>query len=289
MGYKEIILKIINEKRKTKQTTQNRSQVIDESKALDLIRKKCEKSIHIINSHKIYRGLKSDAEYLYVDPSKHIRKSANTSNEYTLLFDNYINEKGKYPARSKSIICTESYDYAEGYGDVYVVVPFDNSSIGYSDSDDFWFAFDGIAEYGLEGLDNFNEMIKAILNVVYERSITYTYTTYDELKESLDNFKEQVNVMINKYGRNKLVNKIETGFKGYGLPYDNPNVSNMIKSLIDGKINIWKLIGKCLDPSGLSVVNVNNWKGATKESEVWTASPSIMISVDVYIDIYDQI
>jgi hypothetical protein len=67
------------------------------------------------------------------------RKSANTSNYYTVLMDKFLPYFG-YPKRSKSIICANNSnkEYAYSFGNVYAIFPFDNVSIGVCESYDLW-------------------------------------------------------------------------------------------------------------------------------------------------------
>ena len=96
------------------------------------------------------------SKYNYINPTIIQRKSANTSNISTLLFDNSPYNI-KYPKRSKSLICTSNYNRARNYGDVYHVIPFDGAKIAVCPEYDFWVSFRKFAEYG--DIADFNDLI----------------------------------------------------------------------------------------------------------------------------------
>ena len=77
-----------------------------------------------------------------VDVNKTTRVSANTSNHYTLIFDNHPEMKD-FPKRSKSLICSTDYDRAKQYqgflrGAPYIILPTNNSTIGFVKHLDIW-------------------------------------------------------------------------------------------------------------------------------------------------------
>ena len=114
----------------------------------------------------IYRGVSKNETILLVQPSKSevTRMSQNTPNYYTLMMDNTWPEQVKsefgleYPTRGKSIICSTSPGKAQGYGDVYRVIPLDPSAVIAATSEgDIWVSFD-------KGL---NKYINSELEVLY--------------------------------------------------------------------------------------------------------------------------
>ena len=151
----------LNERRKH-DMSKARSKIILADDALEGIKKNCKQAINAYKKGiRVYRGTPTGesvkAKYLYVEPSKHKRKSANTSNVYTMILDNHPDWK-KYPKRSESIICTNNL--AGAYGRAYVVFTKDRSNYGVCSSSDMWDSF----TKGLKGrwLDSFNEEIVMI-------------------------------------------------------------------------------------------------------------------------------
>lgn len=76
-----------------------------------------------------------------LDPSATERVSQNTSNHYTLFFDNHP-ERVNWPKRSRSLICTTNRamasSYARGELSPYAVIPFDHTKLGAVNRNDIW-------------------------------------------------------------------------------------------------------------------------------------------------------
>lgn len=79
-------------------------------------------------------------EAVVLDPSATERVSQNTSNHYTLFFDNHP-ERANWPKRSRSLICTTSRAAASSYArelSPYAIIPFDHTKVGAVNSNDMW-------------------------------------------------------------------------------------------------------------------------------------------------------
>jgi len=76
--------------------------------------------------------------YAWVDSSKGRRLSQNTSNYYTLIFDNHPDRKN-FPKRSSSLICTTSERTARDY-DIHPlrIIPGNTAKIGLVNKRDMW-------------------------------------------------------------------------------------------------------------------------------------------------------
>lgn len=124
--------------------------------------------------NKIYRGTPSSAAMAFVDPTEAERKSRNTTNEYTLLFSHILPSWQAWPKRSRSLICSESYDTSFSYartGSPYVVFPLDNPIIAICPSYDFWDSF------GLKPQD-FNDHLNIFYNSIkeiFKNELTFPY------------------------------------------------------------------------------------------------------------------
>ena len=83
--------------------------------AVVIVKKNCMKAYNAYKneSSQIFRGIdESSYSCGYIDPKKGVRRSANTTNHYTLIMDN-SSKWTKYPKRSQSIICSSSQRSAE--------------------------------------------------------------------------------------------------------------------------------------------------------------------------------
>jgi hypothetical protein len=101
----------------------------------------CSEAVLLAKQNKfIYRGIRSiDSDIVHVEPSKFIRRSANTSNYYTMIIDS-LPEWSMFPKRSQSIICSTNCEYARGYGGgySYVVLPVNGNKWGICPDNDIW-------------------------------------------------------------------------------------------------------------------------------------------------------
>jgi hypothetical protein len=92
-------------------------------------------------SHPIFRGMENDEKVVsYKDSNDFTRRSANTFNLYTQWMDNHASWK-KFPKRSKSFICSTSFDTASGYGPQHLIIPADSARIGVCPAADLWESF----------------------------------------------------------------------------------------------------------------------------------------------------
>ena len=126
----------------------SRDHVKDIDEAISIIKQHCSKSLWMINKNTpIWRGDRDTGAVLGQDGmgvlhlDKSTRKSENTSNWYTMIFDNHPDMR-EFPKRSKSLICTTSFTNAKAYGrtekNVLAIIPFDHSAIGWTDKSDIW-------------------------------------------------------------------------------------------------------------------------------------------------------
>lgn len=105
----------------------------DVDSLIQIIEKNCD-----INNY-VYRGFSGDDAYLVDSKAGKKRKSAHTSNHYTMILDAIFDSKyPDYPKRSDALICTTSKSKAGMYGDLYMVFPFKGTKIMSTESNDIW-------------------------------------------------------------------------------------------------------------------------------------------------------
>jgi len=173
--------------RLSKYMTEGRGQNLARDKAYDLIGTKCVKAWEAArDGHIIFRGVNDasginyDNPGMFIQPRKHVRKSANTSNWYTQIISNSKLWK-QYPRRDKSIICSNNRLTATGYGVAFIVFPFDNARIGVCSENDFWDSFGEFApdrvnsslrewasDIGIEGLEGADQDVKEVYKILDE-------------------------------------------------------------------------------------------------------------------------
>lgn len=116
----------------------------DLDEGLELIKSKCSNGLKLFlegkgfyRSDKNFRKLNGNKVWL-VDPSKTTRKSENTTNQYTEIFDNHPEMKD-WPKRSSSYIASTSEARASKFsGAPRALIPFDGVKIGFVNKDDMW-------------------------------------------------------------------------------------------------------------------------------------------------------
>lgn len=120
---------------------------LDVDKAIAMLNEHCKDSLWMLeNDAPIWRGDSSvkfpKSGFLAVNTSLTERKSTNTSNHYTVIFDNHPEMKD-FPKRSRSFIASTSYGRADDYAysesnRPFAIIPYDNSKIGLVNLNDMW-------------------------------------------------------------------------------------------------------------------------------------------------------
>jgi hypothetical protein len=252
---------------------EKRSNQITQKEAIKLINSKCSDSVDAyFDDNIIYRGIKKvQKPFLFVDPkeSKELRKSANTTNYYTLINDNSPAWK-KYPKRSQSIICTTNKQTSLDYGQSYVVLPFDGAKIGVCPKNDYWFSF--------KKLNN-----KYISNIWDLSDFNYI----------LEKMFEKVGIPID----DKSFNSIKKAFKEFDKKYkQDPDLEYLLShntSVLNKdylKTNdLMKYVQKILDPNenGFELKKIGDH--LPENREVWTDSKSILIHDSIIDDIMTDV
>jgi hypothetical protein len=133
--------------------------------ALAVIKEHCSQSLGMINGNSpLWRGMNNHSEdLLNIWPETGIRKSQNTTNQYTQLLSNSPFMRG-FPQRNKSIICSTSMAVARGYGggynNLFAIIPYDNVEIGVCPEDDLWDTMVEVDEFNWYGkMSMFNEWL----------------------------------------------------------------------------------------------------------------------------------
>lgn len=113
-------------------------------KAIQLLNTHAKDALWMLHKNQpLYRGDNNaklgDTGFALVDTAATKRQSQNTSNYYTVIFDNHPEYKD-FPKRSRSFICSTKYDDAKGFGynSTNIVIPFDGVRIGAVNEDDMW-------------------------------------------------------------------------------------------------------------------------------------------------------
>jgi hypothetical protein len=225
---------------------EGRTKGISENKAISFIKNNCLKNFKMLtlSPKKIYRGVKFEPDYGIIDSNKSKpRKSAISLNYMTLLMDNLPSWKN-FPLRSKSVICTTYLKQADGYGNLYIVIPFDNAKVGICPEIDIWESFDFLTDLSMDIYTFTNNVLKMALSKyhldkndddynIFKKSLIELQKKYkndnhkrDELDVFLDN--DDVIKKLNDL-MNPLTNKFMNGIDKF------KNIKDDSEIFIQGK------------------------------------------------------
>lgn len=118
-----------------------------EEESLDEIIEKFRKPLKatVSGRNKIYRGMRDIGSKGIINGDMIQRKSANTTNYYTLIMG-ILPSWRNWPQRDNSLICSSSKSQASAYSrisgrEMYVIIPLENQPVAVSPDDDFWTSF----------------------------------------------------------------------------------------------------------------------------------------------------
>ena len=126
-------------------------------KGMELLNTHCKDALWMLEKNEfLYRGEShhgtvsafNTTGFSVVDTAATERKSQNTSNFYTQIFDHHPEMiKMGFPKRSRSFICSTDYNrandfipnnYKDFWRNIMVLVPFDGTPIGFTNKSDIW-------------------------------------------------------------------------------------------------------------------------------------------------------
>lgn len=241
-----------------------RTRAIAREKAVEFIKKNCMNSARAFftKGTGLFRGHISIYDnFGIINPKTHTRRSANTSNYYTLLVDNLPQWKD-YPKRSQSIICANDERTAYGsQSDKYLVLPVDNGKIGVCDEPDFWESFG--KTYRTE-MNSFNDNLKRIL---INFADSYADNNWAALKKEIDK--------ADKHSED-IAKHVDRTMGQYSI----------IGGMIRNDMTLWEFINYVLDPKNNDFTLINNTKDlpTNYSRECWTDAVSVFINVDYLHD-----
>ena len=237
---------------------EGRSKSITYDEFRKLLDSKCSDAVSAYKKgKKLYRGLADEKPFVYIDPKYFIRRSANTANFYTLLIDNSSKWKN-YPKRSQSIICSNDYETATGYGFVYTVFPFNGANFGVCPTDDIWTSFTYKISHGLI------DWIDSLESITRKYGINlddHKYSTFIKTLKMFDERYKEINDGWNEPSKYAKV-EYEKWFKGYT---PEKGMKTHLDDIFDPKKNGFNLIN-----------SLHKLPPAVQDREVWTDSKCVM-------------
>lgn len=222
----------------------------------------------------IFRGLKSNSDYIIVDPSKNIRKPLGDNSSMSLYYDLIMNNSDEWinfsgdNLRKHSIFASTSEPETLKYGNVYRLIPLERSEefIMASDSDTFS-SFDYIKKRFGIGLMSFLHLMRSKLD------LRKSYNTYDNMVKDINSTSDD---KVDEFIR--FLNKYNHNFK---MDYDDRVSKEEINEI--GSLSKW--IDKMFSPelNGFSKVKYDNeiqFEGSgfrRKSIELWTGGKCLLV------------
>lgn len=236
--------------------------------AIRLVKDDC--SIYKKHGFCFYRGeinisaALNNTGFAIIDPSLTTRKSQNTSNYYTIIFDNHPEMKD-FPKRSHSFIASTSKYEAEGFtndnsdtddfGDfstnrnsenVYTLIPFDGVKIGFVNKSDIWDIEIGLfgKEYGIE---NYNYFFKNLgIKQSIQDFIKFDKLLKDRNPETIKKFKIDYKKVTGKEPDEKVFdNFLQMIWDAYSPKKTGMQTSTAPNCNIKENSEVW-IGGKCI-------------------------------------------
>lgn len=223
---------------------------INLDKAWELIQAHCQDSLNHLDTP-IVRGMRAmttGAGIIQGDAGS--RKSANTSNQYTIILDEVLPKE--FPKRSASIICAnwENRDHAGRYGKLYAIIPFDGVKIGVCPEFDMW----------------------------------DTIVTIVRTKRTIRQWNRELAAagVIDSMSFDQMIDKIDRYKTNPTLYNGEPIIWPWIKAIKDGPGEVKKAIAKAYTkPFKLTTTKEASYNDGNKH-EVWIGGKCVAIELDVY-------
>lgn len=235
-----------------------------------------------LNGICIYRGCHDKDPVIgheYVVATPGLRKSQNTTNEYTMLMSDILPAWKEYPKRTRSFICTNSIDRVDDYmrnlEDAFLVLPKNGAKIGVCPERDLWFSFEN---GGIFTLNQFNRALNNLGDYYVYSNLGKNYDMgtpkgLTKILQSVSLFDAMNEASIYQY-MNNLIDKCLNNF----FSNDDPSV-----------ISMYQCVEKCLDPTlnGFQLMSTSDmsWESYNDE-EVWTDSKCLFIQLKTFAHMF---
>lgn len=220
---------------------------ISDSEAIKLIKTQCRDAFQNAPTRPIIRGMHDGKTSFIIHGENSERKSANTSNYYTVIFDHVLSKSG-YPKRSKSIICGnwKNLAYAGGFGSLYAILPYDGVKIGVCPEYDMWRT---VIKTGLTGVGNdveydVNEFNDILENARVPQTSFIDIVNHIEelLNKGADKLNYSENRLISFFNKGEVKEQLEKAYSedmGFSL-----HTTETVYSL-EKRRELW-ISGKCI-------------------------------------------
>lgn len=241
-----------------------------------LLRENCKSNLtYMKNSKKfIFRGIESAYSYLKFNGDKK-RKSAYTSNYYTILFSEILKSWKDVPKRNKSLICTTDEINAEEYGISYLVIPYDKTKIATCNINDFWHILRNSTILNKMGISRL-----PALNDYFER--TQIKETKTEISKFLSKKVVDLPQTLNEYNFFRYLALYTIKSNPNSFEPFKENYVDLIEKNKDKlkNLKIYDVLEFILNPKSLNISVFDSFSSSNiySYSEVWMDQPALLIN-----------
>jgi len=248
------------------ETPKPRTKSMNYKAAEKFIKENCSEILGVYKKSQVrlWRGVRSDGEYLFGDSTKRIRKSRNTDNYYTIIMDNSSDWK-EYPKRSRSFICTSDSDRSTSYGTRYLVFPIDGTKIAVCPQSDIWFGWQKALGGHLNSFIGDLNMLASLYDVRL-----HSGSNFVEFKKGIDYLGE-------------LINKNEQILKR-ASKYDFTTGESYKRNIIKNSKNLYAYFEKLLKPVDFKIETTSNYD-VDGRHECWFSGEAIFVHWNPAVDV----
>jgi len=220
----------------------------------------------------ILRGIESSNRAVIANGNNRESRYA-TNNLYNLLISN-LQDWSAYPKRSNSLVCTTSITKPKSYGDIYVVVPMGDPTIGICNNSDIWDSFKTLNKIGYDNLDRFNRnLYKALRDMCTYSGIsfdTHIDKNYDKLIELINRLDSILDVKQENGNTLRFNIERSSGYHFYIEEFlSKGTLLDSINYLLNPKLN------------GFKIKKYNNFT-ETGNKEVWFEGAAALFKYKYY-------
>lgn len=265
MFISEITEGVVNQKKAKEYTIS-----INEKKLISLLTTHCSDALNAYLKSKkgIYKGFDyrfNGKDFYAIDSSQIERKSQNTANFYTLFLSKFSEKWKKFPPRNKSLICSSSIEYAEGYTygeNLYIVFPENGTKIGVCSKKDIWISFKN------SNVKNLSEFAK---------DMTFAVIRWSEIKNIKGDFDYKLSLFL-KQTLNDMDSIIDQKIRFSNTAY----FKNIDKNTI-----IYDALEQILDPdkNDFMISDTSQISSLPKNKEVWFSGKCVLVKYNLMKDL----
>lgn len=225
-----------------------RTEQITLEKAATLFLNECDD--WALGGNQIYRGAESYPIF-FVDPSKYHRYSANAAGFYQALLPNLESWK-KAPKRHNSLIMSTDEFMADSFGEVYHMIPFNDTKIGQCPYSDIWNSNDVMRKMFDQPWIGWDEIDEEFTELICEN---FDIKKGDINQDNVMNYIRELDRMGKENWKTKYVLNFKSGAKEYDMDlilkliekYPDRTLEDLLNEMFDFDKNNFEIITRQME------------------------------------------